>query len=308
MSSSEGADSALRFLVTGGLGLLGAAVARRLAGAGVDVVATHRGAPVAFGGIEWFGADLTRPDALADLQPFDAVVHTAAMLPRSHQSSDAEADANRRIDEGVFTAARRWHASIVFTSSVAVYGAAVPPPDGLSEGDAPQPIGAYAAEKVWAEEHGRQLAATDGLAFTSLRVSAPYGPGQRSRTVLRAFVESASRGEALEYWGSGLRQQDFIHADDVAGACEAALSHKGGVFNVASGKAITMRELAEIVARAARLPMHAVRPSGTPDTGENRRVAYSIARSRKTLGWQPRISLPAGVSAWLSRLGETAEQ
>ena len=63
-------------------------------------------------------------------------------------------------------------------------------------------------------------------------------------TVVRRFVERASRGEALLYWGSGARQQDFIHADDVAGACQAALEHQGGTFNVASGKTVTMRELA----------------------------------------------------------------
>jgi UDP-glucose 4-epimerase len=226
------------------------------------------------------------------------------MLPRSHHASDAEADANRRIDQGVFAAAQRWRASVVFTSSVAVYGGAVPPADGLSEGDPPRPIGAYAAEKVWAEGQGRQLAAAEGCVFTSLRVSAPYGPEQRSTTVLRTFVERAARGESLTYWGTGARQQDFIHADDVARACQAALLCAGGTFNVASGKAVTMLALAEIVARAARLPASAVRASGAPDAGEDRRVAYSIARGRQALGWEPRISLTEGVSSWLARLRE----
>jgi nucleoside-diphosphate-sugar epimerase len=266
-------------------------------------VATQRDTSRASNGIEWFHADLTVPDALASLEPCDAVVHTAAMLPRSHHASDAEADANRRIDQGVFAAAQRWRASVVFTSSVAVYGGAVPPADGLSEGDPPRPIGAYAAEKVWAEERGRQLAA-EGCVFTSLRVSAPYGPEQRSTTVLRTFVERAARGETLTYWGAGARQQDFIHADDVARACEAALMCEGGTFNVASGKAVTMRELAEVVARAARLPASAVQATGTPDADEDRRVAYSIARGRQALGWEPSISLTGGVSSWLARLRE----
>jgi UDP-glucose 4-epimerase len=308
MSSGEDAGSAGRILVTGGQGLLGAAVAGRLAQAGVEVVATRRRTAKAASGIDWFDADLTRREALIGLQPFDSVVHTAAVLPRTHQNSDAEAAANRQIDEAVFVAAQRWHASIVFTSSVAVYGDALPPPDGLTEDERPQPVGAYAGEKVWAEARGRQLAATEGLHFTSLRVSAPYGPEQRSRTVLRTFVERAVRGETLEYWGSGARQQDFIHADDVAGACEAALGHEGGTFNVASGKAVNMRELAEIVARAADLPMRCVRAAGAPDAGEDRRVAYSIARSRKVLGWEPRISLAEGITAWVSRLREASGQ
>ena len=297
-----------RILVTGGQGLLGGAVARRLAKAGMEVVATHRGGAGAPSEIEWFRADLTFPDALDGLEPVDAVVHTAAMLPRSHEESDAEAVGNRQIDEGIFEAARRWAASIVFTSSVAVYGSAVPPPAGLSERDPPRPVGAYAAEKVWAEERGRQIAAAEGTFFTSLRVSAPYGPEQRPMTVVRRFVERASRGEALLYWGSGARQQDFIHADDVAGACQAALEHQGGTFNVASGKTVTMRELAEIVARAARLPASAVQAAGTPDAGEGTRVAYSITRGRQALGYEPRVSLPDGVSSWLDRLRKRVPQ
>ena len=305
MSWGEHASRAGRILVTGGQGLLGAAVARRLAEAGVEVVATRRRAAPAPRGIDWFDADLTAREALIGLRPCDAVVHTAAVLPRTHQNSDAEAEANRQIDEGVFAAAQRWRANLVFTSSVAVYGDALPPAHGLSEDRRPQPIGAYAVEKVWAEERGRQLAASEGLQFTSLRVSAPYGPEQRSGTVLRTFVERAARGETLEYWGSGARQQDFIHADDVARACEAALASGGGTFNVASGSPVSMRELAETIARAAGLPMSMVRAAGKPDAGEERRVAYSIARGRELLGWEPQISLPEGIRLWISRLRAT---
>jgi UDP-glucose 4-epimerase len=298
-----------RILVTGGQGLLGGAAARRFAEAGMEVVATQRGGSGALSGIDWFRADLLRPDALDGLEPPDAVVHTAAMLPRSHEASDAEAEANRQIDEAIFEAAQRWGASVVFTSSVAVYGSAVPPAAGLSEREPSRPVGAYAAEKAWAEERGRQLAAAEGSFFTSLRVSAPYGPEQRPMTVLRTFVERASRGEALLYWGSGARHQDFIHADDVAGACQAAFEHQGGgTFNVASGETVTMRELAQIIARVAGLPASAVQAAGTPDAGEGTRVAYSVAQGRGVLGWEPRISLPDGVSSWLARLRKEVPQ
>lgn len=308
MSSSAATPTPRRVLVTGGVGLLGGAIAQRMAAAGMDVMATCRGPSAVFTGVEWLRADLTRRDALVHVEGFDAVVHSAALLPHSHASSDAEAEANRRIDEVVFAAARRWGAGIVFISSVAVYGGTPPPPDGVSEDDPVQPIGAYAAEKVWAEERGRELAAAEGLAFTSLRVSAPYGPGQRSMTVLRRFVERAARGETLEYWGSGARQQDFVHADDVASACELSLSRDGGTYNVANGKAVTMRELAQTVAQAAELPASHVMPAGIPDPGEDRPVAYSIALARNSLDWQPRIGLRQGVAAWLKHLSEAAER
>src|SRR5262245_6229886 len=141
MSSSAATPTPGRVLVTGGAGLLGAATARRLATAGMEVVATCRGPAPAVTGVEWLLADLIEGDALVDLDDVDAVVHSAAMLPQSHASSDAEAEANRRIDEVVLTAAQRWGADIVYISSVAVYGAPAPPPAGVSEDDLLQPIG-----------------------------------------------------------------------------------------------------------------------------------------------------------------------
>jgi nucleoside-diphosphate-sugar epimerase len=54
--------------------------------------------------------------------------------------------------------------------------------------------------------------------------------------------------------------------------------------------------------------MSRVRAAGAPDAGEDRRVAYSIARSREVLGWEPRISLADGITAWVTRLREAAVQ
>lgn len=291
-----------RILVTGGRGLLGAAAAGHLAADGHELVATQRRPPCGESKIRWVQADLTRAEALDGLPGFDAIVHTAAVLPSSHTSSDREAEVNRQIDENVFSAAQRWEAAVVFTSSVATYGSGMAPAAGHGELDPLRPPGAYAAEKAWAEDHGHEQAARTGRPFTALRVSAPYGPRQRSVNVLRRFVERAARGEPLLYWGSGSRGQDFVHAEDVARACAAALRSAGGTFNIASGTTVTMRELAELVARAAGMPPSAVQAAGRPDVGEEERVAYCISRAREELGWEPRISLSEGVAAWLARI------
>jgi nucleoside-diphosphate-sugar epimerase len=155
---------------------------------------------------------------------------------------------------------------------------------------------------VLSEDAGRRQAQASGLPFTALRVSAPYAPGQQNRTVLRTFVERAARGESLLYWGTGARQQSFVHADDVAGACAAALGGRGGTFNIADPHTVTMRELAEIVAQAAGLSPSAVQPAGQPDPGEDVRVAYRVDRARELLGWAPEITLQEGIAGWIERL------
>jgi UDP-glucose 4-epimerase len=306
-------------LVTGGQGLIGGSVARRLALSGFEVTATRRvrvsgvedagevspGAQRADAPIGWIDVDLARADQLAHLERFDAIVHTAAVLPQTHEHSDEVGAANRAIDETVFSAAESWRSRVVFISSVAVYGPRDSSAAAADESDRPQPVGSYAKEKVWAEEQGRLRSDGVGAPFTALRVCAPYGPGQRTMNVLKIFVERAARGEPLRFWGSGARRQDFVHTDDVARACEAALGHAGGTFNVASGATVTMRELAEIVAREGGLPPSAVQPAGKPDPGEEIGAAYRIERARGLLGWEPTVSLQHGVAEWIGRVRAT---
>jgi nucleoside-diphosphate-sugar epimerase len=289
-------------LVTGAGGMLGGAIARRLAAAGLEVVATGRRTAQPTGGARWITTDLTRPQALADQGPFASVVHAAAEIPRSHADSDSEAAVNRQIDECVLAAARRWEAAVVYISSTAVYGVVRPPRGGVGEDQPLAPPGPYAEQKAAAEEAGREQARSIGRPFTALRVNAPYAPHQRSETVLRKFVERAVRGEPLLYWGTGAREQSFVHADDVAHACEAALASQGGTFNIADSRAVTMLELGQIVARAGGLPASVVQPAGQPDPGEDLRVAYRIERARELLGWRPVISLEQGVAEWIARV------
>lgn len=292
-------------LVTGGAGTLGSAIAKLLAANGVHVVATRRRADARIDGTEWITTDLSRPRALEGSGPFDVVVHAAAELPHSHADSSAEAAVNRQIDACVFDAARGWAAALIYISSTAVYGFVTPPREGIDEDQPLHPPGPYAAEKASAEEAGREQAATTGRAFTALRVNAPYAPGQRSTTVLRTFIERAVREEPLLYWGTAAREQSFVHAVDVARACEAALRCRGGTFNITDSRVVTMRELAEIVARASGLPLSAIQPSGKADPGEDRRVAYRIERARELLGWEPRISLEQGVGEWIDLVRKT---
>jgi UDP-glucose 4-epimerase len=295
-----------RVLVTGAGGTLGGAIARRFAASGLSVVATRRRTGDPITGVEWLTINLAEKDCLRGAGRFDAVVHAAAELPRSHADSASEAARNREIDELVLAAARDWGAAVVYISTTAVYGPVTPPRGGIDEDQPLAPPGPYAEQKAASEEAGRGLAEITGRPFTALRVNAPYAPTQRSATVLRAFVERAVRGEPLFYWGSGAREQSFIHADDVARACKAALAHRGGTFNIADSRAVSMRELGELVARASGLPLTAVQPAGKPDPGENLRVAYRIERARQVLGWSPAISLEQGVAEWVARVRESS--
>ena len=122
-----------------------------------------------------------------------------------------------------------------------------------------------------------------------------------------AEAEAAGRDEVLLRTGNPDSARDFTDVRDVVRAYVAAASLDGGAFNVASGSAVTVQELVELVRAASRLPVrHEVDPSRlrAHDVPE---VRGSAARLREATGWQPEIPLEQTVADalqhWRERLG-----
>lgn len=288
-----------RILVTGSAGLIGSAVCRLALEQGLEVIGTWlRREPPALGdGLTRMRIDLSReaPDGLAHV---DAVVHAAARVPSRFDESADAAESNWRQDQTIFAFARSRNAVLVFLSGTSLYQAArtrCP----IDERAAVDPSGDYLSEKLRAEQLGRAMESEAGPRFVVLRVSAPYGPGQQSRTVLNTFVDRALRGGPIRYHGTGSREQTFTFVDDVARAALRAAASPGGTFNIAGPAPITMRELAELTCRVAGLdPAQAV-PSGEPDPQEGRLARYDTRRAAELLEWTPRVDLAEGLAILL---------
>jgi nucleoside-diphosphate-sugar epimerase len=106
----------------------------------------------------------------------------------------------------------------------------------------------------------------------------------------------------LHYYGSGEREQNFTAAEDVARAIAAAISLEGvsGLFNIAGGRSITMRELAELVVSTVPGTTSMVVPLGRPDPQESYRAAFDLIRARDGLRWTPSIPLEEGIRHWVA--------
>jgi UDP-glucose 4-epimerase len=294
-------------LVTGAHGMLGSAVVRRLRSQEVPVLAVARSGPgPGTQPVPGIVLDLisTGTDRLSGLPALAGVIHCAAELPATHTSDAARtaADANERMDRAIVDLCEDRSLRLVYVSSASVYGETGPVP--VHETSPLQPPGPYAAAKRASEERIDRVLES----FCALRPTAIYGPGQRAMTVLRLFLERATANEPIQYHGSGSREQDFVHADDVAEACVAAWATATGrsVVNVCSGAPVTRRELAELV--VAAVPGSASRTSGSgrPDPQEGARARYDKSRAHELLGWEPRISLTQGVADWCGQLRAVA--
>jgi UDP-glucose 4-epimerase len=272
-------------VVTGGTGLVGRAVAERLHQDGATVVAVGR--PTAeTTAYECIDMDLERRslDELADRRP-EAIVHCAAHVPGPPDRPDDQrsADATRKIDAAVFASSSRLSCRIVYVSSCILYD----PLDPVAKTEASyvRAVTPYAEAKLAGEI---EAATFDGAVV--MRIPSPVGTRMRRATVLPRFVAQASRGETLEIWGSGTREQDFIHVRDLAAFVVLALATDvRGIFNVASGRPVTMRVLADSIVRV--VGEGSVRKGTRPDPLDGATAKYETARAHSELGWAPRVDL-----------------
>lgn len=298
-------------LVTGARGFLGRYCVHRLTAAGYRVVGVGRSAlppeaPLA--ACEYRQIDLTDPHSVQTLVAagglaVEALVHLAAVFPASLNADDATAcgERNLQMDGHVLQASDRLRCRVVFASSASVYPTESPN-ENREDGPTLQNV-PYAREKLATERGGLRRWAARGTSFASLRITAPYGPGQTTRTVLRLFIDRAVEGAPIRFHGTGRREQDFVHAADVAEAVACAVARRAhGIFNIGSGSPVTMRELASLVARAVPECGTVPGPSGAEDPQETRFARFSIAKAGEELGWLPRVLLADGVADWARML------
>jgi len=216
---------------------------------------------------------------------------------------------------------------LLFLGSSCIYPRLAPQPmreDALLTGLLESTNEPYAIAKIagikLCESYNRQY----GTDYRSVMPTNLYGPGDNFHpenshvlpALIRRFHEAARAGiDEVVVWGSGTPMREFLHVDDMADAClfvldldreilarevQPMLSH----INVGTGTDVTIRELAETVARVTgfkgRLTFDATKPDGTP------RKLMDVSRLSR-LGWEAKIALETGIEstyAWFLDQGE----
>ncbi len=294
-----------KHLVTGGAGFIGHHLARALASAGDEVVVMdtlRTGRRENLGGIpcSLIEADIREAGTHAELfAGVDTVFHLAALVSveESTRHPRETCDLNTTGTVAVAEAARAAGVRrIVFASTCAIYGSATD--DLLTEESRPAPESPYAASKLAAEQYLDLYTRTTDMEVTVLRFFNVYGPGQDPRSpyagVVSIFLENLRQGRALRIFGDGGQTRDFVHVSDVAAAVAAAADTAPGTYHVATGRSITIRELAEAV--AAMAPGGLEIEHHPPRAGDVRHSRGNADRLRAT-GWTPQVPLEAGLRA-----------
>ncbi|MET8784855.1 GDP-L-fucose synthase [Streptomyces sp. NPDC004589] len=293
-----------RVFVAGHRGLVGSAVARRLAADGHEVLTRTRA--------ELDLRDAARTAAeLAALRP-DAVVLAAAKVGGIMANSTQPVqflEENLQIQLSVIAGA---HAAgvgrLLFLGSSCIYPKHAAQPiteDALLTGPLEPTNEAYALAKIAGIVQVQSYRRQYGASFISAMPTNLYGPGDNFDletshvlpALIRRFHEAVAEGrEEVVLWGSGTPRREFLHVDDLAAACAVLLRSYDGnePVNVGCGSDLTIRELAGTVAEvtgfAGRISWDTTRPDGTP------RKLLDISRLAQ-LGWKPAVPLRDGIAA-----------
>ena len=300
-------------LVTGADGFVGRWLLRALVAAGHQVVAAVQPGPPRDDGFTDAERDavLWIPLELGDLRsvrqvaarPFDAVIHLAAVASGGDALHDpgvawaVNAAGTARL-LGEF--GRRRHAGetdplVLVVSSAEVYGAGNGRP--CVESDPVSPRSPYAASKAGAELAALETRARTGLRVLIARAFPHTGPGQDERFVAPAFARrlrgARLAGARVVKVGNLEPVRDFLDVRDVADAYLALLEKgaPGELYNVASGKGVSLQELFDRL--AAIVGVQAI-PEPDPEFMRPADIPVLVgdgSKLRARTGWSPRIPL-----------------
>jgi dTDP-L-rhamnose 4-epimerase len=171
------------------------------------------------------------------------------------------------------------------------------------ESKTPSLASIYALSKYDQERMCLMVGAAYGIPAVGLRFFNVYGPRQALSNpytgVLAIFASRLLNGNRPLIYEDGRQRRDFVSVYDVAAACILALEEPqaaGQVFNVGSGRAISIVELARSL--AAQLGRKHLKPQITRKyrVGDIRHCFADVRRAQELLGYEPRVSLEDGIA------------
>lgn len=293
----------MRALVTGASGFVGGYLVDALRARGDEVLACGGPHDARNGYFPIDLADARSLEAALEAARPDFVFHLAAQtfVPQSlHspvESFEVNALGTARLAEAVRAYAADPSPRILFTSSAEVYGPRASGEYPLREQLDLRPANPYGAGKAAAEAMLLAASQSFGLDVVIARAFNHIGPGQSERFVVASLAYQLARiadgAERQMYVGNLAAARDFLDVRDV---CEAylTLARRGEgaqVYNVCSGRAVTIRDVLRELIAIARVPVEVredparVRATDTPlSVGSNEKL-------RAATGWQPRLAL-----------------
>ena len=296
-------DREASFYVAGHRGMVGSAILRRLKAAGFENLVTRTSGEL----------DLTDRQKVAgffqEVRPRYVVLAAArvgGILANDTYSADFLSE-NLQIQVNVMDAALAVGVErLAFMGSSCIYPKFADQPineTALMTGHLEPTNEAYAVAKIAGLKHVQAIRKQHGLNWMSIMPSNLYGPGDNYTegashvlpALIRRYSEAAEANESLVVnWGTGTPLRELMYVDDLADATLFLMENydDDSHVNVGTGQDLSIRQIAELVAKAVgyegETRWDQTKPDGTP------RKVLDISRI-ESMGWAPKVALEDGI-------------
>ena len=315
----------MKFLVTGGLGLIGHNVVERLQKRGDEVVIVDN--KTTYGIIPQDELDYLMAERMKKLAPDtviypydianaqdidfvmaehrpDVVIHMAS-FPRQKVVNANPAWGARVMMEGLMniceSAKSHGVERVVYISSSMVYGDFE---DQVEEEAECKPIGQYGIMKLAGEDIVKDYHRRGAFDYAIVRPSAVYGPLDVEDRVVAKFMLQAMRGEVLRVNGAS-ETLDFTYVDDAADGIVAAATRvmaANRTYNITKSHSVSLLEAAEMIVKIVGKGTIDVRDK---DADFPSRGALNIDRAKVILGFDPKVDVEEGFQNYYNWLNNS---
>lgn len=305
-----------RILITGGLGMIGSTIARKLVIRGADVT-------IMDSCVEPYGANLFNIQDIRDrvelnisdirdkesikilVRDKDVVFNLAGQVSHndSMENPSLDADINYIGHLNVLEGLRKYNrdAVVVHAGSRLQFGRNEYIP--VDERHPLRPRTPYALNKTAAENSYLFYHDIHGIRCVLFRIANPYGPRSQMKhckySMINWFIRQAMEGNTIKIFGDGEQLRDYIYVDDLADAfitTAADPACHGEIFNIGSGVGTKFKDMAKtIIATVGSGGSEYVPWPANYINVETGDYITNIEKLSKAIGWNPKTDLAAGI-------------
>jgi len=300
----------MKVVVTGGCGFIGSHLAEELAKeyevVVIDDLSTGKLENLAESkNIKFIKGSITDLNLLKTVfKDAECIFHQAAIpsVQRSVEDPIKTNNVNVAGTLNVLVAARDCDVNkVVYASSSSVYGDTPKLPK--REDMSPKPKSPYAVSKLAAEQYCRAFSEVYGIKTVCLRYFNVYGPRQDPHSeyaaVIPRFITRVINNKPPVIYGDGEQTRDFTFVKDVVKANILAMNNNAeGIFNIASGRRISINELAKKIIELVGKNLNPVHIDPRP--GDIRHSLADISLAKEKLGYKPEYNLEEGLKLTIS--------
>lgn len=225
-------------------------------------------------------------------EKFDLIYHLAAYISKKDEEDAIKMlHLNGQMTLNLLKLANKYGVKkFIYASSMSVYHRQLLTP--IKE-QYVLPINFYGLSKLVGEISCELFRKAKKIKTICLRYASVYGPGQKPDSVLPYFISKVINGENLEIFGKGVRTQDFVYVKDVVKiTAKCGFNKAEGVYNIGSGKEVSMKKLAQSIIKIFNPKVKLISRDKESD---QTKFCLAINKAKKVLHYYPKYNLIKGL-------------